>query len=93
MKINSVTLYNIGHRTIVDLIVYNILRTAGGEMNSEAIADTLRQLCPNRKTHKNVVFKAMQRLKKAKLVKSRRTRDGSKWRFLYQLAPQQNDEP
>jgi DNA-binding PadR family transcriptional regulator len=93
MKITSVTLYDMGHRTIVDLIVYHILKAATEEMNSEAIADTLRQLCPNRKTHKNVIFKSMQRLKKSKLVKSRRTRDGSKWRFLYQLAPQANDEP
>jgi DNA-binding IscR family transcriptional regulator len=92
MKITSVKLYDMGHQSMVDIIVYHILKAATDEMNSEAIADTLRQLCPQRKTHKNVVFKSMQRLKKSKLIKSRRTRDGSKWRFLYQLAPQQNDE-
>ena len=92
MKINSIKLYDMGHRTIVDLIVYHILKAAPHEMNSTAIAETLRQLCPNRKTDKNVICKCMQRLKKAKLVKSRRIREDGKWRFLYQLAPQQNDE-
>jgi DNA-binding PadR family transcriptional regulator len=92
MKITSVKLYDMGHQSMVDIIVYHILKAATDEMNSEAVADTLRQLCPKRKTHKNVIFKSMQRLKKSKLIKSRRTRDGSKWRFLYQLAPQQSDE-
>ena len=93
MKITSVTLYDMGHQSMVDIIVYHILKAATDEMNSEAIADTLRQLCPQRRTHKNVIRDAMQRLKKSKLVISRRSRQGRKWRFLYQLAPQQNDEP
>jgi DNA-binding IscR family transcriptional regulator len=93
MKITSVKLYDMGHQSMVDIIVYHILKAATDEMNSEAIADTLRQLCPQRKTHKNVIRDAMQRLKKSKLVISRRSRQGRKWRFLYQLAPQANDEP
>jgi transcription initiation factor IIE alpha subunit len=92
MKITSVKLYDMGHQSMVDIIVYHILKAATDEMNSEAIADTLRQLCPQRKTHKNVIRDAMQRLKKSKLVISRRSRQGRKWRFLYQLAPQTNDE-
>jgi len=92
MKITSVKLYDMGHQSMVDIIVYHILKAATDEMNSEAIADTLRQLCPQRRTHKNVIRDAMQRLKKSKLVISRRSRQGRKWRFLYQLAPQRNDE-
>jgi transcription initiation factor IIE alpha subunit len=92
MKITSVKLYDMGHQSMVDIIVYHILKAATDEMNSEAIADTLRQLCPQRRTHKNVIRDAMQRLKKSKLVISRRSRQGRKWRFLYQLAPQTNDD-
>jgi DNA-binding IscR family transcriptional regulator len=91
MKITSVKLYDMGHQSMVDIIVYHILKAATDEMNSEAVADTLRQLCPQRKTHKNVIRDAMQRLKKSNLVISRRSRKGRKWRFLYQLAPQAND--
>jgi DNA-binding PadR family transcriptional regulator len=92
MKITSVKLYDMGHQSMVDIIVYHILKAATDEMNSEAIADTLRQLCPQRRTHKNVIRDAMQRLKKSNLVISRRSRQGRKWRFLYQLAPQANPE-
>jgi transcription initiation factor IIE alpha subunit len=92
MKITSVKLYDMGHQSMVDIIVYHILKAATDEMNSEAVADTLRQLCPQRRTHKNVIRDAMQRLKKSKLVISRRSRQGRKWRFLYQLAPQVSDE-